>query len=87
MAAMSITQSQEALMGKAVPAQHPAVVLRSQFEIVRTLLAAAMIAVVGLSLAIVILASDANHVSNAGTSSSGRAKRWPIPRLCASSFS
>ena len=57
-------------MGKAVPAQHPAVVLRSQFEIVRTLLAAAMIAVVGLSLAIVILASDANHVSNAGTSSS-----------------
>ena len=40
-------------MGKAVPAQHPAVVLRSHY---RALLAIAIIAVVGLTAAVVILA-------------------------------
>ena len=43
-------------MGKAIPSQHPAVVLRSHFKQVRALLAVAMIAVVGLTAAIVILA-------------------------------
>jgi hypothetical protein len=45
-------------MGKAIPAQHPAVVLRSHFTHLRALLAVAMIAVVGLSAAVVILATD-----------------------------
>jgi hypothetical protein len=45
-------------MGKAIPTQHPAVVLRSHFNLLRALLAAALIAVVGLSAAVVILATD-----------------------------
>jgi hypothetical protein len=45
-------------MGKAIPAQHPAVVLRSHFNALRALLAAALIAVVGLSTAVVILATE-----------------------------
>jgi hypothetical protein len=57
---------QEAVMGKAIPAQHPAVVLRSHFNALRALLAAALIAVVGLSAAVVILANDSDQVS--GTS-------------------
>jgi hypothetical protein len=56
-------------MGKAVASQHPAVVLRSQYRLVRALLAVAMIAVVGLSIAVVILANDGDELS--GTSSTG----------------
>ena len=39
-------------MGKAIPAQHPAVVLRSHYRQLRALLAIAMIAVVGLTAAV-----------------------------------
>jgi hypothetical protein len=63
---MSI-QNQEAVMGKAIPSQHPAVVLRSHFNFVRNLLAVAMIAVVGLSTAVVIVANDDDEI--AGTTS------------------
>ncbi|HET8821710.1 MAG TPA: hypothetical protein VFM57_09195 [Thermoleophilaceae bacterium] len=52
-------------MGKAVPAEHPAVVLRSHYKLVRALLAVAMIAVVGLAAAVVIVASDGDEVSGA----------------------
>ena len=52
-------------MGKAIPAQHPAVVLRSHFNALRALLAAALIAVVGLSAAVVILATDDEHDTSA----------------------
>ena len=45
-------------MGKAIPAQHPAVVLRSHYKQLRALLAVAMIGVVGLTAAVVILASN-----------------------------
>jgi hypothetical protein len=55
---MSITTSQEAVMGQAIPKQHPAVVLRSHYRQVRTMLAIAMVAVVGLSVALVTVASD-----------------------------
>src|SRR5829696_6529905 len=48
----------EAVMGKAIPAQHPAVVLRSHYKQLRALLAIAMIAVVGLTAAVVILATN-----------------------------
>jgi hypothetical protein len=54
-------------MGKAIPTQHPAVVLRSHYNALRALLAAALIAVVGLSAAVVILANDGDQT--AGTSS------------------
>jgi hypothetical protein len=54
-------------MGKAIPTQHPAVVLRSHFNVLRALLATAMIALVGLTIALVIVASDSDEV--AGTTS------------------
>jgi hypothetical protein len=58
---------QEAVMGKAIPTQHPAVVLRSHFNALRALLAAALIAVVGLSAAVVILATDDDRDTSAGS--------------------
>jgi hypothetical protein len=67
---MSIHQHQEAVMGKAIPAQHPAVVLRSHFNMLRTLLAIAMVAVVGLSAAVVMLATDG--VRDGATSSAAQ---------------
>jgi hypothetical protein len=54
-------------MGRAVPQQHPAVVLRSHYQQVRALLAIAMIAVVGLTAAVVILATDDDAVTSAGS--------------------
>ena len=54
-------------MGKAIPAQHPAVVLRSHFNALRALLAAALIAVVGLSAAVVILATNDERDTSAGS--------------------
>lgn len=54
-------------MGNAIPSQHPAVVLRSHYTLVRALLAVAMIAVVGLTIAVVILANE----SDEGSTSAG----------------
>jgi hypothetical protein len=45
-------------MGQAIPTQHPAVVLRSHYTNLRILLAVAMIAVVSLTVAVVILATN-----------------------------
>ena len=50
-------------MGQAIPQQHPAVVLRSHYRAVRALLAVAMVAVVGLSGAVVIVANDDDAAS------------------------
>jgi hypothetical protein len=53
-------------MGKAIESpQHPAVVLRSSYTLVRALLAIAIIAVVGLTAAVVILANDSDEVTGA----------------------
>jgi hypothetical protein len=49
---------QEAVMGHAVPTQHPAVVLRSHYDRLRALLVIALIAVGGLTLAVVSIVSD-----------------------------
>jgi hypothetical protein len=54
-------------MGQAVPRQHPAVVLRSHYKQLRALLAVAMIAVVGLTAAVVILATDDDRDTSAGS--------------------
>jgi hypothetical protein len=51
-------------MGQAIPSQHPAVVLRSHYNHMRALLAVAMIALVGLTAAVVILATDSDEVSS-----------------------
>jgi hypothetical protein len=65
---MSI-HNQEAVMGKAIPSQHPAVVLRSHFNLVRNLLAVAMVAVIGLSTAVVIVANDDEATSTSAAQS------------------
>jgi hypothetical protein len=49
-------------MGHAIPRQHPSVVLRSHFNLVRALLAVAAIAIVGLTVTVVILANDGDEV-------------------------
>ena len=54
-------------MGKAIPAQHPAVVLRSHYRQLRALLATAMIAVVGLTAAVVILATNDDRDTSASS--------------------
>jgi hypothetical protein len=80
-------------MGQAVPTQHPAVVLRSHFNQLRALLAAALIAVIGLTVAVVILASDEDQLGDADSATSigridyggfnpatGRPQSAPLPR-------
>jgi len=52
-------------MGNAIPGQHPAVVLRSAYKQLRALLAIAMIAVVGLTAAVVILATNEDRDTSA----------------------
>jgi hypothetical protein len=56
-------------MGQAIPRQHPAVVLRSHFNQLRALLAVAMVAIVGLTVAVVILAND-DEISTTSSSTS-----------------
>ena len=45
-------------MGKAIPQEHPAVVLRSRYDQLRTLLVIALIAVAGLAVTVGIVASE-----------------------------
>ena len=68
-------------MGQAIPSQHPAVVLRSHYNHLRTLLAVALLAVAGLTTAVVILATNDDTVPRAGSAGSQSAlsqqeKRW-----------
>ena len=68
-------------MAQAVPTQHPAVVLRSHYRQVRALLAIAMIALVGLTGAVVVLATDNGAVGvRAVTPMSAPADRPDGPR-------
>src|ERR671910_83744 len=63
-AAQAAAPGQEAVMGQAIPRQHPAVVLRSHFNQLRALLAIALVAVVGLTVAVVILANDNDEAAS-----------------------
>lgn len=54
-------------MSKTIPAQHPAVVLRSHYQHVRSLLAVALVAVVGLSAAVVVVTVDDRTATTATT--------------------
>jgi hypothetical protein len=63
-------------MGQAVPRQQPAVVLRSQFNQLRALLAIVAIAVAGLTVAVVILANDSDEVSSTGATGSAASIRY-----------
>src|SRR5436190_1380342 len=50
-------------MGKALPQQHPAVVLRSHYVHLRALLAVMAIAVIGLTIALVIVAVNSGDTT------------------------
>jgi len=52
-------------MSQAIQHQHPAVVMRSQYEHVRALLAVALVAVLGLTVALVLVASTSGGSSTA----------------------
>jgi hypothetical protein len=66
-------------MGQAIPSQHPAVVLRSHYTHLRTLLAVAMIAVIGLSVAVVILATSHRGTTPATTARSTTSPTHLVP--------
>jgi hypothetical protein len=58
-------------MGQAIPRQQPAVVLRSQFNQLRALLAILLVAVAGLTVAVVILAGDSDEVASTSSAQPG----------------
>jgi len=66
-------------MSHTVPTQHPAVVLRSHYRQVCALLAVAMFAVVGLSVAVVLVADDDTGARSA-TPVSAASERTDAPR-------
>src|SRR5215216_6530086 len=57
----------EAVMGQPIPAQHPSVVLRSHFKLLKALLAVALAAVIALSAAVVIVADDDDQLASGGS--------------------
>jgi hypothetical protein len=65
-------------MGHTIPTQHPAVVLRSHYDQVRALLAAALIAIVGLTVAVVILATN-DHAPSASSAPVPTAAEFRLP--------
>jgi hypothetical protein len=78
-------------MGKAVPEQHPAVVLRSHYVHLRALLVAALIAVLGLTATVVIVANDSDEaavststpaptIEYGGTGATGVPESAPLPQ-------
>ena len=66
-------------MGQPIPAQHPSVVLRSHFNLVRALLIIAMAALVACAAAVVILANDEDQVNSAAVSKSAPAAQQQLP--------
>jgi hypothetical protein len=65
-------------MGNAIPSQHPAVVLRSHYNHLRALLAVALVAVVGLTAAVVIVSTNDEVGTSGGAASelTPQEKRW-----------
>jgi hypothetical protein len=53
----------EKAMSHTVPSQQPAVVLRSNYQHLRTLLAIALAVIVGLAVAVAVLATRTNHAT------------------------
>jgi hypothetical protein len=66
-------------MGHAIPRQQPAVVLRSNFNKLRALLAIALVAVAGLTVAVVILAHDGDQAGSTSAATPVN-MRAPLPR-------
>jgi hypothetical protein len=66
-------------MSDAIPTQHPAVVLRSHYQHLRALFAVALIAVVGLTAAVVILATRDNGSTSVSAPSTARVASPAVP--------
>jgi hypothetical protein len=66
-------------MGQPIPSQHPSVVLRSHFNLVRALLIIAMAALLASAAAVVILANDEDQVNSAAVSKSAPAAQQQLP--------
>jgi hypothetical protein len=64
-------------MGQAITRQHPSVVLRSHFNLVRALLGVAMVAVVALTIAVVILANESDEVAGTTAAKPVETIRYP----------
>jgi hypothetical protein len=64
-ASISFPRHEETAMSQTLSTQHPAVVLRSRYQQLRALLAVAMIAVLGLTVAVVVLATQDDRVQSA----------------------
>jgi hypothetical protein len=63
---MSTTATtEETVMGQVIPRQHPAVVLKSHYNALRGLLAAALIAIVALGATVAIVANDNDNDAGA----------------------
>jgi hypothetical protein len=63
--------NKEAAMGQAIPHQHPAVVLRSHYVHLRAMLAIAIIAVIGLTVAVVVLATNDGATTSTRSAANG----------------
>jgi hypothetical protein len=63
-------------VNEAISPQHPAVVLRSHYQHLRALLAVAMIAVVGLTVAVVILATTNSTRAQSSSGSAVSRSLW-----------
>ena len=64
-------------MGHAVPSQHPAVVLRSSYQHLRALLATAIAVILGLTVAVVVLATTSSHGTLAGSATQSAIRAGP----------
>lgn len=67
-------------MSHTVPSQHPAVVLRSNYLQLRALLAIALIAILGLTVAVVVLATNSSSTTTASAASHQSAVPPILPR-------
>jgi hypothetical protein len=65
-------------MSHTVPSQHPAVVLRSNYQHLRALLAIAIAVILGLTIAVVVLATTTNN-NNHNSSLARPATQSAIP--------
>ncbi len=66
-------------MGETFAGQHPGVVLRSQFDHLRALVAIALVAVVGLTVAVGVVATDEDGVATPTAAEPIDSPRGPLP--------
>lgn len=75
-------RQEEKAMSQTVPSQHPAVLLRSNYQHLRALLAIAIAVILGLTIAVVVLATS----SNRSTTASPTTPSATIPQATVSNY-